>query len=105
MKQNCWEVKGCGRNPGGKRAAELGICPATTTTTVNGVNSGLNGGRSCWAIAGTLCGGKVQGIAALKMENCMKCDFFTDVWKEEKTAGTYTTSAEVIRALHLAKKK
>ena len=31
MKLNCWEYKKCGRQPGGDRAKEMGICPVTTT--------------------------------------------------------------------------
>ena len=27
---NCWEVKKCGREPGGAKVAELGVCPAST---------------------------------------------------------------------------
>ena len=61
---NCWEAKKCERQPGGAKVSELGVCPVTTTSKVNGVNGGKNGGRVCWAIAGTLCGGKVQGIPA-----------------------------------------
>ena len=50
-KQNCWEFKKCGREPGGVKTAELGVCPAATTEKANGLNSGRNGGRACWAIA------------------------------------------------------
>ena len=60
-KQNCWEFKSCGRQPGGAKTAELGLCPAATEPRLNGVNSGRNGGRSCWAMTGTLCGGAVHG--------------------------------------------
>jgi len=28
-KLNCWEFKKCGRQPGGPKVAELGVCPAT----------------------------------------------------------------------------
>ena len=80
---NCWDFKKCGREPGGDKADELGVCPATELTTVNGVNMGKNGGRSCWAIAGTLCGGKVQGVFAEKIANCATCDFYNKVLNEE----------------------
>ena len=73
---NCWEFKKCGREPSGSRTAELGICPSSTETRVHGINNGKNGGRICWAIAGTLCGGKVQGTYAQKFLNCMGCDFY-----------------------------
>lgn len=83
MKQNCWKFKRCGREPGGAKASELGVCPASTETRINGVNSGSNGGRACWALTGTLCGGKVQGTFAAKLNNCMGCDFYQLVGKEE----------------------
>ena len=75
-KLNCWEFKKCGRQPAGAKAKELGICPASTEKRTDGVNGGKNGGRCCWALAGTLCGGKIQGSFASKAGNCMQCDFF-----------------------------
>ena len=98
-KLNCWEAKGCGRQPGGAKVAELGICPVTITTLTNGQNSGKNGGRVCWAIAGTLCGGKVQGTFSQKMTNCMNCDFYKHVFKEEKASGTYVPISEILKKL------
>jgi len=83
MAQNCWEVKKCGRQPGGSRVADLGICPASVDTRANGVNHGHNGGRLCWALTGTLCGGKVQGTFAEKLMNCMACEFYRQVRTEE----------------------
>jgi hypothetical protein len=82
-KKNCWEVKNCGRQPGGAKAAELGICPAAKTGSLDGVHGGRKGGRVCWMLAGTLCGAKVQGTYAHKMMNCMSCDFFKTVMDEE----------------------
>ena len=83
MKLNCWQVKKCGREPGGAKEAQMGTCPAATETAVNGINGGKNGGRACWALAGTLCGGKLQGTFAQKMANCLKCDFYQQVATEE----------------------
>ena len=34
-------------------------------------------------VAGTLCGGKPQGSFVAKMQNCMSCDFYNEVKKEE----------------------
>ena len=62
---NCWEFKQCGRQAGGARAAELGVCPAYP-----------NDGRSCARVAGTLCGGQVQGSFAVKLASCMACEFY-----------------------------
>jgi hypothetical protein len=63
---NCWEFKKCGREAGGAKAKELGECPAYP-----------NAGTSCARVAGTLCGGVVQGTFASKLSNCMKCEFYT----------------------------
>ena len=82
-KLNCWEFKKCGREPGGAKAAELGVCPAATEKRLNGTNHGKNGGRACWALAGTLCGGMVQGAFASKLGNCLKCEFYNEVAQEE----------------------
>lgn len=83
MGQNCWEVKKCGREPGGIKTVELGVCPASTESRLNGVNHGKNGGRACWVLAGTLCGAKVQGSFATKLANCMQCEFYKMVRKDE----------------------
>jgi signal transduction histidine kinase len=77
--QNCWEMKKCGREPGGAHVQEFGACPATTEQRVDGVNGGKNGGRTCWAIAGTMCSGTVQGTYAAKMATCQSCEFFKSV--------------------------
>lgn len=83
MKKNCWEFKGCGREPGGKNAEILGICPATIESHLDGTHGGKNAGRACWVVAGTLCRGEVQGTFAKKFGDCLKCDFFQLVRKEE----------------------
>ena len=82
-KQNCWEFKRCGRQPGGSNTAALGVCSAATERSTTGVNRGTNGGRACWAISGTLCGGSVQGSFAAKLANCRQCDFYQLVRAEE----------------------
>lgn len=65
---NCWEITNCGREKGGLNADELGVCKAYAEQM----------GRSCWAVAGTLCGGEVQGTAAQKERNCMGCPLFKE---------------------------
>ena len=84
MKTNCWEHKKCGRQPGGHKVQDLGICPVTTIQDLAGAHGGKNAGRACWAVAGSLCGGKVQGTYAKKLDNCWRCDFMTLVKKEEE---------------------
>jgi hypothetical protein len=83
-RQNCWEFKNCGREPNGRSARDLGICAAATTTKLDGIHRGMNGGRSCWAVAGTLCDGVVQGIFASKLPTCLQCDFYKEVLTEER---------------------
>lgn len=83
-KLNCWEYKKCGRAPGGRNVGELGVCPAATEPRANGINGGKNGGRVCWAIAGTLCEGQLQGTYASKIGFCLVCDFCRLVANEEK---------------------
>lgn len=58
----CWDYKKCDR--------EKNIsCPAVVQSA----------GRACWLVAGTLCGGKIQGGHAEKIGNCKICDFYTNV--------------------------
>ncbi|MBI4300742.1 MAG: hypothetical protein HY677_06365 [Chloroflexi bacterium] len=83
VRLNCWKVKNCGRMPGGSKVAEMGICPASVDTSSNGLNGGTNGGRICWAVTGTFCGGQVQGTFAQKELSCMNCEFFKHVKGEE----------------------
>lgn len=86
MKTNCWEHKKCGRQPGGHKVADLGVCPATTHDALDGAHGGKNAGRACWAVAGSLCGGKIQGTYAQKLLNCWRCEFMNAVKKEEEPA-------------------
>jgi hypothetical protein len=84
IRQSCWEFWRCGREPGGSKVDELGICPAAVETLMDGTNSGRNGGRICWAIAGTLCGGEVQTVFAEKIGDCVNCAFHQIVLSEEE---------------------
>jgi hypothetical protein len=94
---NCWEFRNCGREPGGRKVAERGVCPAAVETRTDGVNGGKNGGRACWAISGTLCGGKVQGTYAAKVGNCLNCGFYQKVQQEEKSR--FETSVTILERL------
>ncbi len=84
--KNCWEHKECGREPGGDKVLEMGVCAAAVEARCNDVNGGHNGGRVCWLVAGTLCGGEVQGLFANKVSSCLECDFYTKVREEEGIA-------------------
>jgi methyl-accepting chemotaxis protein len=65
-KVQCWEVEKCGREGDSS-------CPAVVQFA----------GRSCWLVAGTLCGGTVQGTHAAKIQNCKMCNFYIKVKKGE----------------------
>ena len=91
MKKNCWEVKACGREPGGGKVIELGECPAALEKRLDGVHSGKNAGRACWVVAGTLCKGEVQGVFAKKFAACETCEFYTQVREEEFPKFTFSS--------------
>ncbi len=82
-KQNCWEFKRCGREAGGSKVKDLGTCPASTERKLHGAHDGENAGRSCWIVAGTLCGGAAQGTFAKKFQNCEQCEFYNAVKQDE----------------------
>jgi hypothetical protein len=86
-KLNCWEAKECGRQPGGFKAHQLGICPAAVETRVHGMNGGINGGRTCWPFSGTLCDDAAHGPLSSKLGACMKCFFYNQVQAEEGPDG------------------
>lgn len=96
-KINCWEYFKCGREAGGSKTKELGICPAATETRLNGINNGTNGGRACWALAQTLCGGDVQGNLVDKMARCLECTFRKQIIHEEKDQ--FKSSRDILEKL------
>lgn len=96
-KKNCWEVKKCGREPGGLKVRELGVCPAAESTAANGIHGGRKGGRACWVVTGTLCGNQVQGNFATKVGKCMSCEFFRQVQAEEGRG--FIQASEILRLI------
>lgn len=81
-KLNCWEILCCGREINGANAKELGVCHASTETSADGVNGGINGGRICWSIAGTFGKGEMGTFAEMN-PSCMSCEVFRTVQNEE----------------------
>lgn len=71
-KKACWDLKNCERWPGGKKEAEFGVCITYPW-----------GGWHCWALAGTLCGGLVQGSAAQKEGNCQMCQHYIELMEND----------------------
>ncbi len=99
-KLNCWEFKKCGREQGGTRK-DLGVCPVAVESRLHNEHGGKNAGRTCWVVAGTLCGGEKQGTFAKKYDTCEKCDFYKLVKTEE--GPSYTLSIVLLKKLHEAK--
>ena len=95
-KLNCWEVMMCGREPGGTNADEHGVCPAAADRSWDGINAGQCGGRICWAVAGTFCGGCTQGSYVEKRPSCLNCDFYQMVQDEEGMANRQTKFLQFI---------
>ncbi len=80
QKLNCWEAKKCGRDAG---MINQKSCPVMLDKKFDGIHGGINAGRACWVVAGTFCGGGVQGAFAAKYRSCEKCDFYIRVKQEE----------------------
>jgi hypothetical protein len=99
MSKNCWEVKKCGREPGGVNEKSLGLCIASVMEKTDGLNNGINAGRVCWAVAGTLCGGEVQGTFAKKMATCLQCEFYQLVATDE--VFDFVPSKEVLKFIEV----
>jgi hypothetical protein len=62
---NCWDFMKCGYDEGSAREDDTRSCPAYP-----------HYGKSCASVAGTLCGGLVQGTFAMKIFDCVNCDFY-----------------------------
>ena len=84
MKQrNCWEIKVCGREPGGHNAKKLGVCPAALPNKYDGVNNGKCGGRFCWIVNGTV-GKTTADKYAKHLWECIECDTLRQIKIDEK---------------------
>lgn len=89
--KNCWEVMNCGHGPG-----QSETCPAVTDSRYNGIHGGINGGRTCWVAAGTMClkrtDGKFAKIQRKRLQTCVNCDFYQQVKAEEGSHFSYTAA-------------
>lgn len=92
-RMNCWEFKGCGREPGGAKTTELGVCPAAANPAFYAVHGGKNGGRACWVATGGAVGGEI-------CPECNRCDFFRLVREEE--GASFRPLQEILARLRVA---
>jgi hypothetical protein len=99
-KENCWEIKRCGRGPSGKND-----CPAAKDSTLHGVHGGTNAGRACWVAAGTCGSSAATGEFAKQLKDCLRCDFYKAVEAGEKNVetGFSATRLGMLRALQNGK--
>lgn len=86
MALNCWEFRQCGREPGGRLADEMGVCPAASYRPADGYLGGRNGGRACCFVAGTFCEEVLQGTYRDKSKDCWDCDFYRALRREHGAA-------------------
>ncbi len=82
IRSNCWQVMQCGREPGGARTAEIGVCPAAEAVRFDGVNGGVAAGRFCWVVGGSYCPDQVLGQLIDQLD-CTRCPFLAQVAEEE----------------------
>lgn len=94
MKKNCWEVNACGKC---KTILGDDACPVCKEAKLHGVHGGVNGGRACWVVPHTNCGGSTQGHFGSKFANCKVCNFYSMVKEEEK--GAFQLSATIMSKL------
>jgi hypothetical protein len=80
---NCWEFMKCGREIGGERAEDLGVCAAAVYPHADGINRGVNGGRICWALVGNYSCNAGRSSLAGKQVLCYECEFHKKVLAEE----------------------
>ena len=78
----CWEVKNCDNS----------TCPSYNSSDVR-----------CWQVAGTFCGGAVQGVFANKYGDCRKCEVFTHAFSNRiNTIGeSFNNMMALLQAKHL----
>ncbi len=81
--ENCWEFMQCGREPGGRLANELGICPAAKKSPYDGENGGRCAGRACWKVFGTCTHGRIERSMTRKALHCLDCPFAQKVAEEQ----------------------
>jgi hypothetical protein len=82
-RMNCWDYQQCGRELGGASVDGPGPCPASTALEYDGTHDGLNGGRMCWSVEGTLCEGCAHSTPEEKRAYCAKCSFYRRVHIEQ----------------------
>ncbi len=72
----CWEIKRCGREVGGARVDEYGVCPVSRMMSDHNGDVEEADVVLCWRETNTLCGVVYGGAGAVKMMHCSDCEYY-----------------------------
>ncbi len=100
-KTNCWDFMKCGRGPENSSKKACHTCPATNSSTLDGLNDGEKAGRACWLIAGTFCSNNISGTFAEKIESCRDCDFYRHVNKNSGQTRLRIDNIDIFGLTHI----
>jgi len=83
-KYNCWEFMKCGKGPdSNSQNGQSSTCPVALSTSSDGLNDGINGGRICWILSGNNCNDSLRCSQSNGISSCSSCSFHARVKKEE----------------------
>jgi hypothetical protein len=82
-RNNCWQIRRCGCEPGGVNVDRYGVCPAAISGRWDGLNRGQMRGRCCWAVIGSSPQCQQAELYGDKLINCIQCQFLKQVHEEE----------------------
>jgi hypothetical protein len=73
----------CGREAGGRKAGELGICPVSLRSQPEGVSRAAGRGQPCWAFPGNACDHRSDGQPGQDSLACRQCERMQQVCDRE----------------------
>ncbi len=91
----------CGRGPEAGKGGRCKQCPAVLKSSFDGINEGINAGRSCWLVAGTFCSRKASGTFAEKRETCRDCEFYKHIHAGEGRTSLCIRNIDIFAYTHL----
>jgi hypothetical protein len=78
---NCWEQLKCGAETCTR--GDQGWCPVPFDESLDGVNGGKNGGRTCWSVVGAKCRAGDAASPPGDAEVCVACPVLSTVRNQE----------------------
>ncbi|MCI5118739.1 MAG: hypothetical protein D3913_12480 [Candidatus Electrothrix sp. LOE1_4_5] len=85
---NCWELKKCGREPGGKNIEKYGLC--FVSVSING----RNGGQFCWSLRESACESIMQECQVNELKECRQCTFYISIQESEGFFSKYFSGCD-----------